>query len=433
MISQSRPVGNRWLLGGNDIRSGEGRAVLTAGLLFFLLLTCLMVLRPAREALGLARGVEGVRRLFLVTVVCTLPLVPLFGWLVSRCSRRRLVGLSLRLCALILLGFYGGLTWLPEGMRSLVAGSYYVFHSVFNLFVVSIFWAYMADYFDLKESVRLFPAITLGGSLGAILGSLISWQLAEYVGVSALFLLAAALLELAVWVAALFGRTRSVSKVSPLDNQPIGGSWVRGIGAIGHSTYLQGVGLFVVLIGVVTTFLYFTSLNLVAAASDSTVRQTALFANINLWTQLATLIAQGFIAARIMRGAGVVGALVVLPVLAIGGFAVLAVAPTLAVFTIVNALFRAAQQGIAGPAQQTLFTVLDRQDKYKAKSFLDTFGYRAGDAVGAYLERALSLLGFGIYPLAAVVLGVSGVWLVLCRFLGRAQVRLAMRGRLPDA
>ncbi len=271
MISQSRPVGNRWLLGGNDIRSGEGRAVLTAGLLFFLLLTCLMVLRPAREALGLARGVEGVRRLFLVTVVCTLPLVPLFGWLVSRCSRRRLVGLSLRLCALILLGFYGGLTWLPEGMRSLVAGSYYVFHSVFNLFVVSIFWAYMADYFDLKESVRLFPAITLGGSLGAILGSLISWQLAEYVGVSALFLLAAALLELAVWVAALFGRTRSVSKVSPLDNQPIGGSWVRGIGAIGHSTYLQGVGLFVVLIGVVTTFLYFTSLNLVAAASDSKI------------------------------------------------------------------------------------------------------------------------------------------------------------------
>jgi AAA family ATP:ADP antiporter len=400
--------------------------------MFFFLLTSLMVLRPAREALGLERGVEGVRRLFLVTVVCTLPLVPLFGWLVSRCSRRRLVGLSLRLCALMLLGFYAGLALLPEGMRSLVAGSYYVFHSVFNLFVVSVFWAFMADYFDLAESKRLFPAITLGGSLGAILGSLISWQLAEFVGVSALFLLAAGLLELAVWVAALFGRTRTVTKVSPQDSQPIGGSWVRGIGAITQSAYLQGVGLFVVLIGVVTTFLYFTSLNLVAAASASTVQQTALFANINLWTQLATLMAQGLLTARIMRWAGVGGALIVLPVLAVGGFAVLAVAPTLAVFTIVNALFRAAHQGIAGPAQQTLFTVLNRQDKYKAKSFLDTFGYRTGDAIGAYLERALSLLGFGFVPLAAAVLVVSAAWLALCRFLGRTQVRLAMRDRLPD-
>jgi ATP:ADP antiporter, AAA family len=433
MISQPRPAGNRWLLGGNEIRSGEGRAVLAGGLMFFFLLTSLMVLRPAREALGLERGVEGVRRLFLVTVVCTLPLVPLFGWLVSRCSRRRLVGLSLRLCALILLGFYAGLTLLPEGMRSLVAGCYYVFHSVFNLFVVSVFWAFMADYFNLAESKRLFPAITLGGSLGAILGSLISWQLAEFVGVSVLFLLAAALLELAVWVATLFSRTRSATNFSPVDTRPIGGSWVRGIGAVAQSPYLQGVGLFVVLIGVVSTFLYFTSLNLVAAASDSTVQQTALFAHINLWTQLATLIAQGFLTARIMRWAGVAGALLVLPVLAMGGFAVLAVAPTLAVFTMVNALFRAAQQGIAGPAQQTLFTVLDRQDKYKAKSFLDTFGYRVGDAVGAYLERALSMLGFGVFPLAAAVLGVSAVWLVLCRFLGRTQVQLAMRDRLPDA
>jgi len=164
---------------------------------------------------------------------------------------------------------------------------------------------------------------------------------------------------------------------------------------------------------------------LVAASTASTAGQTALFAHINLWTQVATLAAQALLATRIMRFAGVGCALAVLPMLAVSGFAVLALAPTLVAFTIVNSLFRAAQQGIAGPAQQTLFTVLRREDKYKAKSLLDTLGYRAGDALGAYLERVLALVGPGVFPLAASVLGLASVWLVLCAFLDRAQARLA--------
>jgi ATP:ADP antiporter, AAA family len=416
-----------------SIRAGEGRPVLAAALLFFVLLTSLMLLRPVREALGLSQGMENVRRLFLVTVLCTLPLVPLFGWLVSRCSARKLTGISFRICALMLVGFCVGLTLLPEHSRSLLASGYYVLHSVFNLFVISLFWAFMADHFSLAESKRLFPAITLGGSLGAIVGSLIAWQLVRHIGVNALFLLAALLLETAVWTASLFNRTRTVAQVAPADTSPIGGPWFAGIDAVGRSSYLRGVGLFVVLIGVVSTFMYFTGLRLVAAASSSTDQQAALFAHINLWTQLATLLAQGFLAGRIMRLAGVGGALAVLPVLAFGGFSVLAAVPTLAVFMLVNALFRAAQQGIAGPAQQTLFTVLERQDKYKAKSFLDTFGYRGGDAMGAYLERALAAVGSGIIPLAVAVLGLSGVWLMLCLFLGRTQARLATRDRPPHA
>ncbi|HNU99910.1 MAG: MFS transporter [Verrucomicrobia bacterium] len=425
MIRHARQSSKRWVTGTADIRAGEGRAVLAAAVLFFVLLTSLMLLRPVREALGLARGVESVRQLFFVTVLSTLPLVPLFGWLVSRCSRRRLMRVSLHGCAGILVAFFIGLTLLPESPRLLVAAVYYIFHSVFNLFVISLFWAFMVDHFNLAQSKRLFPAIALGGSLGAIAGSLISWRLVAYFGVNGLFLLAAALLEAAVWLAEHFTRTHAASLPAPTDMTPIGGSWFAGINAVAQSAYLRGVGVWIVLSGTVSTFLYFTGLRLVGAASVSTAGQTAWFAYINLWTQLATLLAQGLLARRIMRVAGVGGALAVLPLLASGGFALLAAAPALAAFTIVNALFRAAQQGIAGPAEQTLFTVLPQQHKYKAKSFLDTCGYRAGDALGAYLDRFLAIAGFGLLPLAGAVLALSSLWVLLSTFLGRRQARFA--------
>jgi len=414
------------------IRPGESRSVLTAGVLFFILLTAIMVLRPVREALGLARGIESVRPLFLVTVTATLLVASLFGRVVSLTRRHHLLAVSFRSCAVILLCFLAGMALLPEGVRGWIGSVYYVFHSVFNLFVVSLFWAFMADHFDLGESKRLFPAIAIGGSLGAILGSLVAWQLAEQLGVLWLFAVAAVLLELAVWAAAWFARTRSAAHGHLRNLRPLGGASLAGLKAVLQSPYIRSIALFVALAGIVSTFLYFTSLRLVASASSSTTQQTALFAQINLWTQAATLLAQAFVAARIMRWAGVGYALAVLPALAVGGFAALALLPTLAAFTVVNALYQAAHQGITGPARETLFTVLQPQEKYKAKPFVDTFGYRAGDASGALLERALAGLSSGLLPLAAAVFGFATFWLALSFFLGRTQNRLATTHQLSD-
>lgn len=384
-----------------------------------------MMLWPVREALGLAQGIESVRRLFGVTVGCTLLLTPLFGWLVSRVPRRRLFAVSARLCALFLLGFYAGLTLLPGSMRVWVAGGYYVFHSVLNLFLVSLFWALMADRFSMEESKRFFPPIALGGTLGAILGSTIACQLARRIGVGPLFLLAVLLLELAVWLAVCFARSKA-EVLSPRSNEPVlGGASLDGIHAVRQSVYIQGISLGVVMSGVISTLLYFTGLRLVAAEGVSIEHQTVLFARINLWTQLAILGAQAFMAARIMRRAGVGMALATLPILAVGGFGVLVWAPTLLVFTWVNAAFRAAQQGIASPAQETLFTVLRPREKYQAKSFIDTFGLRAGDATGGLLEKLLTSLAPGLLLVAAVVSIMAAGWLALCVFLGRAQNRLA--------
>jgi ATP:ADP antiporter, AAA family len=428
-ISRVKRAGNDWLARSLQVRRGEGRAVLAAAVLFFVLLTSLMILRPVREALGLSQGIEVVRRLFLLTLVATIALGPMFGWLAGKVPRRRLVALSLRICGFILLLFFLGVVLLPEERRGVVASVYYVFHSVFNLFVVALFWAFMADAFTLGESKRLFPAIALGGSLGAIVGSLISGQLARHVGVPVLFPLAAVLLELAVWSARWFTHVRGDSWRSEADRVPIGGAPWSGIRSVLESSYVRGIGVFVALTGVASTFLYFSGLRLVAAAADSTAAQTALFAHINLWTQVATLLAQAFVAERVMRWAGVGSALVLLPCLATAGGVALALAPNLAVFMLVNALFRATQQGITGPAQHTLFTVLEREQKYKAKAFLETFGYRAGDATGAGLEKLLAAAGAGWWPLGAAVVVIAFGWTLLCRFLERVQESLAQSRR----
>ena len=429
---------SRSLLSGLEIYPGEGPSALAAGWMFFLLLTSLMILRPVRDALGIAQGVENIRRLFLVTVAFTLLITPLFGWMASRIPRRLLIAAVFRGCALLLLAFFAGITMTPESVRAMAGSGYYIFHSVFNLLVVSLFWAFMADHFNLAESKRLFPPIALGGSLGAILGSTVSWHLTRHFGIGPLFILAALLLELAVRTSIRFAGIRSLATHLSLNGASMGGSWLAGVKAVLQSSYVRQIGGFVVLNGMITTFLYFTGLRLVAAAGGSAEHQTLLFARLNFWTQMATLLAQAFLAGRIMRATGVGTALAALPALGICGAAALALAPTLLVFTMVNAAFRAVQQGIAGPAQETLFTVLSRQEKYKAKAFLDTFGYRTGDAAGAHIEGVVSGVGMGLLPFAGSILGLGALWLAFGLVLGRSQDRLACSAslsavRLPEA
>ena len=459
--SSSRSL-TRWvsrvLAGATDIRPGEGRAVLASGLLFFLVLSAMMVLRPVREALGVEHGVEKVRQLFLCTVAVTLLLVPAFGYLVSRVRRRSLIAVSFRCCGLILLGFYLSLTWAPESVSRVSGAIYYVSYSVINLFVVSLFWAYMADLFSVSESRRLFPAIAIGGTLGAIAGSLVSEQWAQHP--NRLFLLAVALLELAVWTSALVPRSRDAKDsyesaggdspifasrkpgqspgsspatpklAAPAEPQKIGGHPLAALVEVARSPYLLGVGAFILLSAMISTFFYLTGMRLVATTTESLPQRTVLFARINLWTQVATLLAQAFIAGRIMRFLGVGTALAVLPLCAAVGFKILAVAPTLVAYMWVYAAYRAVQRGIARPAQETLFTVVPREEKYKAKSLLDTFVFRAGDAGGAQIEGRLAMRGLGMAGMLGAVLPMALAWASLALLLGRSQSRLA--GRKPD-
>jgi ATP:ADP antiporter, AAA family len=409
--------------GATDIGPNEGRAVLASGGLFFLVLAVVMILRPVREATGLESGIENLRLLFFATVGTMTLLVPAFGYLVSKVPRRIFLTVSYRFCAIILLGFYLGLTCGGEQVGRILGPVYYVFHSVFNLFLVSLFWAFMADLFGVAEAKRLFPAIAVGGTLGAIFGSIISWQLADRIGVASLFLIAIALIEGAVWMAAVVAKTRAGREGESIGDRPLGGRSLAGVIAPMRSPYMLGIGLFIVLSAVASTTLYFTELRIVEAAAESTEERTVLFANINLWTQLATLLAQAFIAGRVMRYLGVGVALGLLPLYSATALVILAANPTLATYTLINALYRAVQRGITRPARETLFTVLGREDKYKAKSLLDTLVCRIGDACGARIEPAVAALSSTAIMLSVAVVPVGLLWIVLSFRLGTVQAR----------
>ena len=404
-----------------NVRREEIAAVLVAGLFFFCVLTALMVVRPAREALGMQRGIEAIRWLFMGTVVLTLLVNPLFGWLVSRLRRLVFVTATYLFFAFGLAGFYLLLVLAPEHVGQTSGQVFYVWFSVFNLFAVMLFWALMADRFTLEESKRLFGSIAVGGTLGAIFGPWLATALARPLGTPALLLVAAGFLLLALGAAAWLARLRPSEGRAPADDTLIGGSAWEGFQAVFRSPYLLAICGYVLALAVMTTFLYFTRLQMVGALDARLDARTAMFARIDMITQVATLLLQAVVAGHLMKGLGVAVTLALLPVTAALGVLGLALAGSITALIAVEAAFRAVQRGIMRPARETLFTVVPRADRYKAKAFIDTFVYRAGDVVGAQTEGLLGRLGLGLAGLASVAVPLAIVWTALGVWLGYAQ------------
>lgn len=418
-----------------NIRPEELAPILMAALYFFFILTALMVLRPARDALGMQQGIDTIRWLFMGTLVATLFVNPLFGWLVSRYRRLTFITATYAFFCINLVGFASLLILAPDFVGIITGNVFYIWMSVFNLFLTMIFWALMADRFSLEQSKRLFGVIAVGGTTGAIFGSSIAWTLAEIVGAASLLLIATGFLVLAIgaaWGVALLQPERANIDPDDPDAPPlipestiIGGSALEGFRAVFRSPYLFGIASYVLILAVVVTFIYFTRLQMVAALGDDVDMRAGIFAQVDLATQLTTLFLQLIVASHVMKRLGVHVALVMLPVTAALGFIGLAIVASLAVLIIFEAVFRAIQRAIMRPARETLYTVLPREDKYKAKAFIDTFIYRGGDAVGAQTEGLLGRLGMGLYALAMVVVPLAVIWGALGLWLGRTQTRMA--------
>ena len=407
-----------------NIRREEVGPTLVAGLFFFCVLTALMVVRPAREALGMQRGIEALRWLFVGTVLVTLLVNPVFGWLVSRFRRLVFAAATYLFFAFGLVAFYLLLVLTPESVGQRTGQVFYVWFSVFNLFATMLFWALMADRFTLEQSKRLFGAIAVGGTLGAIFGPWLASQLAKPLGTPALLLVAAGFLVLAL------GSAWWITRLRPEVEQPgvvreqhavIGGSAWQGLQSVARSPYLLGICGYVLILAVMVTFLYFTRLQMVAALGTDVDTRTTMFANIDLITQVTTLVLQLIVTGHLMKRLGVAVTLALLPLTAVLGFLGLAIVGSLAALIAFEATFRAVQRGIMRPARETLFTVVPRADRYKAKAFIDTFVYRTGDLVGAQTEGLLGRLGMGLGALAAVAIPLAAVWLALGLWLGRAQ------------
>ena len=406
-----------------NVRREEVAPILVAALYFFCVLTAIQVVRSARDAIGMRGGLDEVRWLFIGTAVVTLGVNPMFGWLVSRFRRLIFISTTYAFFAVSLVGFYALITVAPAAVGEISGRVFYVWFSVFNLFSTMVFWALMADRFTPEQSKRLYGAIAVGGTLGAIFGPWLASVLVEPLGTAAMMLVSAGFLLAAIgaaWVVAWLqpGQTAAAASVN---RTVIGGNAWAGIGAVLRSRYLLGISAYVLLMTILGTFLYFTRLAMVAALGDDTDMRTTVFAQIDLITQVTTLLLQLVVTGHIMKRFGVSVALMLLPLTAALGFVGLAAAGSFAVLILFQAAFTAMQRAVARPARETLFTVVSREDKYKSKAVTDTFVYRGGDVIGAWTEAGLRSLGMALVGLASVAVPLAAVWAMLGLWLGRRQ------------
>jgi len=434
-------LATRWLARVVVVRPGEMRALLWSFAYFFCLLAGYYVLRPLRDEMGIAGGVKNLQWLFTATFFVMLAAVPVFGAIVARLPRKRFVPLVYHFFVLNIAIFWVLLTLNIE--RVMVARVFFVWISVFNLFAVSVFWSFMADLFASEQGKRLFGFIAAGGSAGALAGPAITVALAVPLGPVNLLIIAAVLLELAVLCAhrletsaAELATARSAAQPkAPANAQPagnvLGGGWLAGILMVLRSRYLGGIALWVVLLSLAGTFLYFQQANIVAAASDDPAVRTRIFATIDLAIGIVTLVVQCFATGRLIARFGVGPAVAFLPVVFACGFVALALSPALLVVIAFQAMQRAANFALSNPAREVLFTVVSREEKYKAKNVIDIVVFRGADAVTGWLFATLRGAGLELSTISLATVPFLVAWAILGLALGRTQERLSRPGELP--
>ncbi len=416
-----------------DVRPDEVRTMLVSFAYFFFVLSGWFVLRPLREAVAVATGVSKLPFLFAGTLAAVLLANPLFAALVVRFAARKFIAITYHFFVANILVFYALMTFVApvEGSAGdiWIGRAFFVWTSVFNLFVVSIFWAFMADSFRSEQAKRLFGFIAVGGTLGSVLGSAATAALAPRIGTPNLLLLSAALIELAVLCVMRFpARLGTADRpVTLRDDAPIGGSLWAGLTHVVKSPYLLGISAFLILLTMGSTILYFEQTDIVGKAFADRAARTAVMARVELVVQSLTLVTQIFLTGRLIRWLGLAASLAFLPFVSLVGFAALGTWPVFLTVATLAIARRAGNFALNNPAMEILFTVVPREDKYKAKNFIETFVYRAGDQVGAWGYAGLAALGLGISGIAFAAVPIAGVWMMLGVWLGRAQARLAGR------
>jgi AAA family ATP:ADP antiporter len=392
---------------------------------FFTLLAGYYVLRPLRDQMGIAGGVKNLPWLFTATFVSLLVAQPLYGALVARLPRVRFVPMVYHFFVANLLLFWLSLVFDVE--RVIVARVFFVWVSVFNLFAVAVFWSFMADLFSSEQGKRLFGFIGAGGTAGALLGPVVTIWLSAPLGPVNLLIVAAAFLELAVLCVHRIERVADgPTEVDPR-RQRVGGSAFAALSELIRSPYLLGVAGWVSLLSFGATIAYFAQANIVAATIHGAAAQTRLFAGIDLAVGLLTLATQVFATGRFLRRFGTGIAAAALPAVYVAGFGALAMAPSLSAVVTLQVAQRWINFAIANPARQVFFTVVGREEKYKAKNLIDVVVYRGSDALYGWVYDSLQALGLTLGAIALCALPVAAGWLVLSTALGRTQERLATK------
>ena len=421
------------------LQPGETPALLASFATLLCMFASYTILRPVRDALGITSGLETIPYLFWGVFAVMLLLQPLYGWLTSRFPRSVFLPWVYGFFALNLLIFW---VWFRlQADHTWIARTYFVWVSVFNLFVVAAFWSLMADVFTREQAGRLFGFIWAGASTGGLLGPLIDRKLAVPIGAINLLPLSAGLLLVSLLFMAQvirWQRRRAASEpqtaaaIAAADAAPrahggVGGGVFAAFGQVARSPYLLGIAAFVLLMTWVSTFLYLEQQAFVAKVFSNANERTRFFAGIDFYVQAASLTIQFLLFGRLFKWLGMRSLLASVPLLMTAGYALFALTPVFTVLVLVYAVRRVADYAITRPCRDSLFTVVSREEKYQAKSLIDTFAYRGGDALSGSLYKGLTG-GLGAGPAAIGWLGavISAVWTVLALALGRA---FEQRGR----
>jgi len=387
------------------VEPGEWPRLLLAFSYFFFLLGGYFMLRPIRGTVA-AYNSDVLPWLYTATFITMLAIVPLFGFLVSRFRRGQFVPavylFFISNLALFMLGFR------DEATPLWIQRTFYVWLSVFNLFVVSIFWSFMADIFRPGQAQRLFGFIMAGGSMGAILGPRVTAGIVNEYGTPGVMAVSLVCLFIATLLAVVLGRYQRIKRHTPV--AVIGGSVWEGARRVFRSRYLLFACLLMLLHNLTSTFLY----NGLAVLVDQQIvgfqQRTVFFGYVDYIVQIFAFVLQFFITSRLVGRFGMPRTLTFIPLLLAGGFVILGSALGLVLFASVQVAQRSLNYGVLGPAKEMLFTVVDRETKYKSKNFIDTAIYRGSDVIASWVFKGLSAMGFSVAQIAWLYVPVMGFW-----------------------
>ena len=408
-------------------RPGELGAALWSALYFFSLLAGYYVLRPIRDEMANQIGRDALAELFGHVFFSMLALAPLFGWLTARVPRKRLLPWLYAFCVLNLLGFWG---WMEAGggtQAALTARVFYVWVSVFNLFVVSLFWSFMADLFATDQAKRLYGFIAAGGTLGGLAGPLIAASFVGALGPKHLMLVSAGLLAVAIvcilrlraWERAQAQHAGAQARArEAAEEQPIGGSIWAGLRDIATSPYLLGICGFLLCYSLLSTLMYYQQVELLPAAIPEPARRTQLLARVDFAVNALVLLVQLLAFGALMRRLGTRFMLLAMPVLSVLGFIALVASPMLATLLAFGVVRRAGEYAISKPARETLFNALPAEQKYKAKNAIDTLVHRSGDWLSTLVFSALGRHGWSGMQMSAGAVPLALAWAAVAWWLG---------------
>lgn len=415
-----------WLSRLVTINSGEAGALAASFCYFYLLLCAYYIIRPIRDEMLIANGVDNIQWLLLMTMAVLLAITPVFGWVTSRFRTRQFLSYFTLFFAANLAGFY---FLFGEQTRSpLVTRTFFVWVNVFNMFIVSLFWSFMNDIFSEPQAKRLFAFIAAGGTAGALTGPIITTTLVGHTGLGPLLLISAAILSSTVLCISWLARWENkdfVQANTQINTQPkektgeaLSGSIWGGFLLIVKSRYLTGICLFIILYAISITFVQIQQAQLIESAYTDPTQRTKLFSQIDFAVNALTLIFQLFVTSRLIGWIGYRSTLLLVPLGITIGFGVMAASPLLAVMIGVEIFRRSGDYAIMKPTREMLFSVVNREEKYKAKNFIDTAVLRSGNTSSAWIFAAIKGLGAGAATITGISLALGVAWCSVAFWLG---------------